>query len=151
MEFECLSEHNIDVEILRKNAFTMKGVNFELFPLVKMTSPKNYSGMSILKWPQNQHVFTSILLLGGIIPIDYHKFTFVALAQNGFEECSTTLLNKEWCHKRTIVDSDGISMVIDKVSYKPYVPFIGWLMKPVYKSIFEYRHKRLGSIRTVVM
>ncbi len=143
IEFEYSSELKIDAEILRKDAFTMKGVNFELFPLVKMTSPTHYSDKSILEWPKNQRVFTSILLLGGIVPIDYHDFTFVALELDGFEECSNTLMNKEWKHKRTIIDSGGASLVVDKVSYRSRVSFVGLLMKSIYKFIFKHRHKRL--------
>lgn len=145
IEFECLSEHNVDVETLRKNAFSMSGVNFELSPLVRMTSPRRYSDMSILEWPKNQQVFTSVLLLFGVIPIDYHKFIFVALEQDGFEERSSTLMNKEWRHKRVIVASGGTSLVIDNVSYKPRLPFVGLLMKSIYKFIFEHRHKRLNG------
>ncbi len=143
IEFECSSEHNVDVEMLRENTFSMSGVNFELSPLVRMTFPRRYSDMSILEWPKNQHVFTSVLLLFGVIPFDYHKFIFVALEKDGFEECSSTLMNKEWCHKRTIVASGGTSLVIDKVSYQPRLPFVGLLMKPIYKFTFERRHKRL--------
>ncbi len=145
IEFECSSEHNVDVEILRKNAFSMNGVNFELSPLVRMTSPRCYSDMSILEWPRNQHVFTSVLLLFSAIPVDYHKFIFVALEQDGFEERSSTLMNKEWFHKRTIIASGEASLVVDKVSYQSRLPFVGLLMKPLYKFIFERRHKRLGG------
>ena len=143
IEFEYSSELKVDAEILRRDAFTMKGVNFELFPLVKMTSTTRYSNTSILEWPKNQQVFTSILLLGGIVPIDYHNFTFVALESDGFEECSNTLMNKEWKHKRTIKDFGGNALVIDNVSYKSRIYFVGLLMKPIYKFIFKHRHKRL--------
>ena len=145
IEFECSSEHNIDVETLGKNVFSMSGVNFELSPLVRMTSPRRYLDISILEWPKNQRVFTSVLLLGGLIPVDYHKFLFVALEPDGFEERSSTLMNKEWRHKRTVVASGGTSWVIDKVSYQPRSPFFGLLMKPIYKFIFEHRHKRLDG------
>ena len=145
IEFECTSELRVGAERLRRDAFTMEGVNFELFPIIKMTSPNNYSDKSILEWPKNERIFTSVLLLGCFIPIDCHSFKFVNIEKDGFEECSSTLMNRGWNHKRTIVDAGKTSLVIDKVSYQSRAPLIGALMKPVYTYIFEHRHKRLRS------
>ena len=145
MEFEYTSELKVGAEILRRDAFTMEGVNFELFPLIKMTSPKTHTSKSILEWPKNERVFTSVLLLLGFIPVDCHSFNFIGLEHDGFEEHSSTFMNKIWNHKRTIIDAGNRSLVVDKVSYQSRTPLIGSLMKPLYKFIFEHRHNRLRS------
>ena len=145
IEFDYTSELRVEADALRKDAFTMKGVNFELFPPIKMTSPKKYSEKSIIEWPKNVGVFKSVLLLGGFIPIDCHSFKFVELEQDRFEELSSTLMNKVWNHKRTITDSGKNCLVVDKVSYQSRTPLVGSLMKPIYRYIFEHRHRRLRS------
>lgn len=143
IEFQYSSELPVQAQVVREHTLNMKGVNFELAPLVKMTCPKRFYETSIINWPKNKHVFNSVLLLGGIIPIDIHRFFFTELKPTGFEEKSNTILNKVWHHKRLVVDSDDGCLVVDLVAYETRLPFIGELIKPIYEFIFEHRHKRL--------
>lgn len=141
--FQLSSTLKQDANTVRKNIFTMKGVNAELYPFIKMTAPNDYITKSILEWPKNEFLFNSVLLLGGVIPIDLHRFKFVALGQHGFEEDSCTLMNKRWNHKREIVTSRDGCVVTDRVSYEPRIALVGKLLKPVYQFIFKHRHKKL--------
>ena len=82
---------------------TMKGVNKELSPLIRMTAPSEWSDRAIFEWPTGRTLFSSWILLFGVIPIDRHSFFFQSIdRQRGFVEESSSLTNRLWCHSREI-------------------------------------------------
>lgn len=64
-------------------------INDELMPLLRMTSPREWSGRTLDQVVPGQRLFRSWLLLFGVIPIDYDD---ICIAQIGpgyrFLECS---------------------------------------------------------------
>ena len=54
---------------------TMSGVNAELRPLVRMTAPAPWATRPIFDWPEQKLLFTSWILLLGVLPIDRHAFS----------------------------------------------------------------------------
>lgn len=126
-----------------QDAFTMAGVNRELFPLVKMTAPKQWQQMPISEWPIGKPLFHSWLLLLGFIPIDRHQFLFADVREDGFIETSSSLTHELWQHERKISSQpEGIN-VEDYVCYRSRLPILGGILKPIYQAVFRHRHYRL--------
>ena len=66
-----------------------------------------------------------------------------------FCENSTTLLNEVWRHNRQLQpcdDEDGTVDITDTVEFQPRLPFIGHLLLPVVKFIFQNRHAKLRGM-----
>jgi hypothetical protein len=125
---------------------TLRGVNAELFPLVKMTAPETWSSRSILEWPVQQPLFKSWILLLGILPIDRHSFYFDSIAPTeGFKERSSSTSNTVWCHARRITAIASGCRVTDTVEYQNRLPLLGSLFKPMYRLVFWCRHRNLRS------
>ena len=128
-------------------SLTMRNVNRELRPLVAMTAPSEWVDRRITEWPVGQWLVQSWGLLFGIIPIDRHIFFFQEIdPSNGFEEVSRTWINKEWRHERTVVSTPKGCRVIDRVSYRSRIPFLGAFMKEIYRWIFYWRHRRMRAL-----
>lgn len=142
-KFEMETYLSVNPDQLATDLLNMSGVNYELSPFLKMSTPQQWSAKSIADWPVNDHIFSSSILLFGFIPIDLHRFKFTSVDGMGFTESSNTLLNSLWSHERTISITDSGAKVTDVVCYKSRLGFIGYLFKPLYQSIFAHRHKRL--------
>lgn len=143
--FEVRSEIVGSVEDISCELLNMGGVNYELFPFLRMTAPFDWSNKSLTTWPTDTHIFNSVILLFGLLPVDFHRFKFSKVWDSGFKEASSSLVNREWKHERTIVQQGEYCAIQDVVEYVPKISFLGKIMKPVYKAIFGYRHKRLKT------
>ena len=127
-----------------QDALMMKGVNYELSPLVKMTAPTQWQHTSIASWPTHKRLFSSWLLLFGFIPIDYHHFLLKEVGDDGFREASSSLMNAEWQHERKITTQrGGGTEVEDHVRYRSRLLLVGGFLKPIYQAVFRHRHRRL--------
>jgi len=125
---------------------TMKGVNKELSPLIRMTAPSEWSDRAISEWPTGRTLFSSWILLFGVIPIDRHSFFFQSIdRQRGFVEESSSLTNRLWCHSREIDWSGSSCRITDTVEFQCRLPLLGYLLAPVYRFVFRHRHKVLMS------
>ena len=144
-KFEIETPLAVSPEQLSADLLNMAGVNNELYPLLKMTAPRQWIEKPIFQWPVNSTLFSSAILLFGFIPMDVHRFKFTSVNTMGFKESSSTLINSLWLHERSILsngDGDGAT-IKDVVYYKSKLAVLGRLFKPVYKWIFIHRHKRL--------
>ncbi len=125
---------------------TMEGVNRELSPLIRMTVPPAWSGKAISEWPTGKMLFSSWILLFGILPVDRHNFMMQCVDhQRGFAESSSSWINKLWRHRREI-DSCGTSYrVVDSVEFQCRLPLLECILGPVYRFVFRHRHQVLRS------
>ena len=129
------------------HATSMRGVNRELFPLARMTHPRELSVLDPARLPIGQRAFRSWILAGGILPIDYDDLTFVALEPGRrFLERSPMLTQREWQHERVIEPAAGGSTITDRVSFAPRVSWLGPLFYPVFRLAFALRHRNLRRI-----
>jgi len=143
--FKIESKVNEDIERLCADLLAMDGVNYELMPVVKMTTPSDWASKPLELWPTGTELFSSVILLFGIIPVDLHKFKLSKVNKSGFEERSSSITHKEWNHSRTIKSLGSTCIVTDELEFVPKLSFLGGVMKPVYKAIFKHRHKRLEA------
>ncbi len=121
----------------------MSGVNYELGPTLKMTTPKQWQEKPLHEWPTGETVFCSKILLFGFLPIDLHWIKFESVSGDGFRELSSSLINREWLHERKVSSLDSCTVVRDEVGYECKLKVLGNLLLPIYKRVFTHRHQRL--------
>ena len=141
--FQIESELNASSKEVAEHCLTMNGVNYELLPIAKMTVAREWKLKPLNDWPANDYICYSLILLFGFLPVDVHRIKFLSTSETGFCEASTSLIHKLWNHKREIVAVGDKTKIIDKINYVPRINVIGNLLKPIYKFIFDRRHKRL--------
>lgn len=132
--------------LLWQHVTQMHNVNYELLPIVRMTFPADKAAINGQQVPLHTPLFTSVLLLFSIIPIDLHHLAFDKIDEgNAFYENSTTLMHKFWKHTRILKAVNGGTMVMDEVTFQPRIPLLGYLLLPAYKATFKHRHQRLTA------
>ncbi|KFZ28143.1 hypothetical protein IDAT_11190 [Pseudidiomarina atlantica] len=145
MKFEVSSNLKISPEDI-DGLLTMKGVNTELNPFIRMTVPSEWSSKPIFEWPTGNVLFSSWILLFGILPIDRHTFFFQSIdRQSGFAEASSSLTNRLWHHRRDISRNGTSCRVTDTVEFQFRLPVLAYVLAPVYRFIFKHRHQVLRS------
>jgi hypothetical protein len=143
--FEMETQLAVSSSKLAHDTLNMSGVNYELGSLLKMSVPDIWQKKSVTEWPTNQNLFSSNILLLGLIPIDRHSFKFKTIHSCGFNETSKSLMNTLWSHERLIKSVGSGSAVKDVIVYKSRLGILGNLFMPVYKAIFKHRHNRLRA------
>jgi hypothetical protein len=143
--FEMETQLAVSSSELAHDTLNMSGVNYELGPLLKMSAPDLWQSKSITEWPTNQNIFSSNILLLGLIPIDRHFFNFKTVDSFGFKENSKSLMNSLWSHERLIKSAGSGSVIKDVIIYQSKLGIVGNLFMPIYKAIFKHRHNRLRA------
>ncbi len=122
----------------------MEGVNDELAPFVQMTAPDPWNHMPIAEWRTGSLLFKSWILLFGFLPIDRHSFMLESVEPGkGFQEASSSWMNKTWRHYRSVEETTSGCRVTDSIEYEPRVPLLSGLQKFIIERIFDNRHKNL--------
>ena len=126
------------------HATSMRGVNRELFPLARMTHPRELSVLDPELVPLGRRVFRSWILAAGLVPIDYDDLTFIELEPGRrFLERSPMLTQREWQHERVIEPTAGGSIITDRVQFVSRAPALGALFLVVFRLAFRLRHWHL--------
>ncbi len=159
--FEFSSRLTAPAAEVWSHATSMRGVNRELFPLVRMTHPRGLESLddvfaSIARseaepseggWPRppaaGPRRYRSWILLLGFIPIDYDDLTFIELAPGRFLERSPMLTQREWQHERRVDPVEGGCVLSDRVSFVPRIAALGPLFLPMFRMAFALRHRNL--------
>ena len=127
--------------------FNLQRVNAELGPIVKMTAPSAWAGRPILEWTAERQLFSSWILLFGLLPVDRHHFRLQEiLPGEGFLEDSSSFTNRHWRHERRVTSIDGGCRVTDRLEFECRVPLLGVLLGPIYHAVFRWRHRRLVAL-----
>ena len=127
-------------DVVWRHATTMEGVNDELRPFVRMTSPREGT---IDDLPLGEVAFRSVLLAGGFVPFDVHFLRLEERAEGRFLERSSSLLQRVWEHERTVVAVPGGARVNDRLRIEPRLPGSEWLVRRMAAATFRHRHRRL--------
>lgn len=122
---------------------TLDGVNAELMPLVRMTAPDEMRRMPFTQVPVKQHVFTSRLMLFGLLPVDLHRLCLDEVWEGGFRENSSSLMHRAWRHERIVTANGSGSTITDTLNFEPRLPLVGYVLLPVVRFVFQHRHRRL--------
>jgi ligand-binding SRPBCC domain-containing protein len=126
---------------------TMAGVNHELHPWVHMTVPASFSSLSLQEATPDQLkgvLFHSVLLGLCCIPFDVHALHLdqVQVGQ-GFDEHSTSWMQKTWIHRRRVIPAAKGCVVTDELVVEPRVFFMAPVVRAVIGFLFRHRHCRL--------
>lgn len=122
---------------------TLRGVNRELAPWLRMTAP---SGSADLPFDEVGPVHaTSVLLVFGLLPFDVHRLGLESVTTNvGFQERSSSWLQRSWHHDRTLAPHPEGCLLTDEVRFEPRLP-VGAVVGPVLAALFAWRHRRLRA------
>ncbi|QGG96712.1 hypothetical protein [Actinomarinicola tropica] len=123
---------------------TMPGVNAELGPWVRMTHPRGLGRIDEVEVVPGAPLFSSWLLLLGIVPIDRHRLVLDRVLARGFDEDSTSWLQRRWRHERRVEDRPGGGCVVtDRLVVVPRVGPAAPLVRRIVAAVFAHRHRRL--------
>jgi len=123
---------------------TMRGVNEELMPLMRMTYPAEAADANIAEAPTGTFLFYSWVLLGGVVPVDRHHFRLTSIEPGrGFVEESVSWSQRYWRHERIIEAEQGGCVLTDRLTFRPRLWPFGFLIAWIIRRLFEHRHTRL--------
>jgi ligand-binding SRPBCC domain-containing protein len=146
-EFEISSRLQATAAEVWAHATSMRGVNRELFPLARMTHPREIVSLDAASVPLGRRIFRSWILAGGLVPIDYDDVTFIELEPGRrFLERSPMLSQRQWQHERVVEPLDGGSIVTDRVRFVPRVAALAPLFLLVFRLAFRLRHRNLRRL-----
>jgi hypothetical protein len=128
---------------------TPAGVNDELFSFLRMTVPRTLRGKSIQQIPLRRVLGRSLLLLFGVLPIDYDDLTIAELEPwRRFLERSSMLSIEHWQHERLLTALAAGCEMQDRIRFglrRPLVwlPGMPGLVAAALRRLFAHRHRRL--------
>jgi hypothetical protein len=123
---------------------TMGGINAELGPWLRMTSPPEASNLRVEDAPVGRQLFTSWVLLLGIVPIDLHRFLLASVEPgSGFVEDSSSWSQRRWEHRRHLEARGDGCVLTDRLTFTPRLKLLGPALKRVIGAIFRHRHRML--------
>lgn len=125
---------------------SMDGVNHELGPFVKMTHPADLRSLADVEVVPGKVLHRCWLLAGGIVPFDRHDLALErVLAGEGFDEESTTWLQRRWRHERRLADAPGGGTTVsDRLVIEPRIALATPVTRLMVSFLFRHRHKRLA-------
>ena len=128
-------------------ASTIRGVNQELMPLMRMTHPPDAPALDDAGVRPGEIVLRSWLMLGCVLPIDRHTLIFDRLYPGeGFDEHSHSWMQRVWLHQRRVqADGEDACRVVDSLAFEPRVRFLEIVIAPIVRMLFEHRHRRLRA------
>lgn len=127
-------------------ASTMAGVNAELGPWVRMSYPPERVALDGQDVPMREVLFQSWLCVFGLIPFDRHALRLERLYPGvGFDERSTSWMQKLWVHRRRIEAVEDGARVTDELEIEPRLPFATPLVRVIVGALFRHRHRRLRA------
>lgn len=131
-------------------AQNMSGVNFELAPWVRMTVPQAYAQRSLFDATADELtrplLFRSVLLALGVLPFDVHAFHLDrVLPGEGFDERSSSWMQKTWIHRRRVVAHGDGCVVTDELEIEPRIAFMTPVVRAIVGFLFRHRHRRLAA------
>jgi hypothetical protein len=122
----------------------MGGVNAELGPWLRMTTPAGLEWMRIEDAPLDQVLFASWVLFAGL-PVDRHFFRLLRVEpEKGFLEQSSSWTERRWVHERVLLPTSNSSCtVVDRLEFTPRLRMMAPLLVRVIGAVFRHRHRRL--------
>ncbi len=124
---------------------TMTGVNDELHPFIRMTSPRTQH--TLPTEVDGSVIFESWLLLFGVVPLDRHALALASVHEGvGFVEESSSWLQRRWRHERTLTATEpGGCTIEDRVVIEPRLGSFRPVMSSLVEKLFAHRHRRLAK------
>jgi hypothetical protein len=142
-EFRIGSSLRATPEAVWERAMSAEGINAELGPLLRMTTPRGLESLDLQALGPGP-LGRSWLLLFGVIPIDYDEIGLERIEPGrGFLERSRMLSQRLWEHERTIEPGGEGTTIVDRLAWEPRLPLPGRLLAPLIAAVFRHRHRQL--------
>ena len=132
-------------------AVTEPGINDELWPLLRMTFPRDLRGLTIDEVEVGAPLGRSWILLGGLVPVDFDDLCLVELEPGRrFLERSRTLSFSVWQHERLVEpNGNGRCRITDRLGFElrsplARMPGSARVARRIVAAIFRHRHRRLA-------
>ena len=152
LQFDFVSHLRSSAAKVWARASTMDGVNDELRPLIRMTTPHSAGDGGAIRL-DGPIEFASWLLALRVLPFDRHCLRVervIAIdegigGEHGFDERSSSLLQRHWVHHRRITPDpfQGGCIVTDHLEVAPRLRLARPFVRFVVPRLFEHRHRRL--------
>ena len=133
-------------------AVTEEGVNHELSPILRMTTPKRLRGLTIDDVPVGEPLGRSWLLLARLVPVDFDDLCLAEVEPGRrFLERSRTMAFSLWQHERLVEPAgEGACRVTDRLRFElrrglRSVPRAGAVAATIVGALFTHRHRRLRA------
>jgi ligand-binding SRPBCC domain-containing protein len=144
IQLELSSRLSAPAEVVWSHVSTMRGVNEELAPLVRMTYPRRFGRLPDEGINPGAPLFRSWLLFLGIVPFDRHTLALESVEEgHGFVEESTSWLQRRWRHERTVTQAGGTCILVDHLVVEPRLRFARPLVDVAVGHLFRRRHRWL--------
>jgi ligand-binding SRPBCC domain-containing protein len=151
-EFEISSDLAADPDAVAAHCFSTQGVGRELRPWFRMTFPAGVSRLDDETITLGKPLARSLLLLFGVLPVDWDDVTFVELEPDRrFVERSTMASQRVWEHERVLAPIDGGTRVIDRLRWEGRLPGAAEMFDVVVPRLFAWRHRQLKKIFGALM
>ena len=147
--FTTMTTLGVAPAFIWQQVITMEGINRELSPVLRMTTPHAWKGKSLETVVPGTRLGRSWLLLLGVLPIDCKN---IVLAEwepgRRLLEISTMLSMQCWQHERSVLPWERGCIVQDRVSFAlrtplALLPGLERLCGALLKALFRHRHRRL--------
>ena len=118
-------------------------------PWLRMTAPAEARGLALddAGAALGEPLFTSLVLLGGVVPVDRMRVTITELEPGRrFVERSPMISVRGWRHERVVDPHPAGCLVVDRVSFEPRVGAMAMAMRAAIGAFFAHRHRQLGRI-----
>jgi hypothetical protein len=132
-------------------AVSAEGINDELAPILRMTTPAALRGKTIDDVDVGVPLGRSWILLGRLLPVDYDDLCLAELEPGRrFLERSSMLSMGVWQHERTVEPAGERSCTVtDRLSFElrrplAWIPGSERLATAIVRFLFRHRHRRLG-------
>lgn len=128
---------------------TPMGINHELTPWLRMTTPAAARGRTLDQIPTGVKLGRSWVLALGVIPVEYDDITPVEVEPGRrFLERSSTLTLKLWQHERVLESVLDETQVTDRLTFElrwplSLIPGSSAAVARVVAALFGHRHRRL--------
>jgi ligand-binding SRPBCC domain-containing protein len=144
VEIVTASEVRAPPQTVWARVASLKGINQELGPWMRMTAPRG-AELTPEAVPLGRRWFRSWILLFGLIPFDYDDLCIERIEPGrGFLERSKMLSARSWEHERTLQPLEhGGTRLTDRVAFTPRWPGTARIHRAVITAIFRHRHRRL--------
>ena len=124
-----------------------EGISRELWPVMKMTMPRNVTNIADVRIEPGKPLFRSWVLLFGVLPIDRSDLTLLSLERGtGFVEQSPMLSMSLWRHERTITTEGAQTILTDRLTFRPRIvrAVTAWFIRTVFTHRHAVLRKHLG-------
>ena len=125
----------------------MKGVSFELWPLVRMTVPEGSDSLVEEPLTLGRPLFRSTLLLLGVLPVDRSDLTLIEVdVGRRFLERSPMATQRVWEHERTLEPTKQGTRIIDRLAWEGKNAALTQVYGLAVPLLFTWRHRRLRQL-----